>query len=396
MLIDGSIPGLKGTQLTISLIRLNRVLFAHSLFHILSLLFLHSGTSVGSGNTLTLSCNFPEMEFHARRQIAGSSLKAAQAVWIMARFVNVPRYLSSISISRIYGLITRCAVPHFDWLLIAFTRSNLSHWRGRTITLTQQCEVNMFLLDWSSKFRNMKHECQMEYQMFTITSACVGELLNLTNIIRNVMRRFWISHRNVRVDEGLCLVDTNLTLLISTSTCSTGFGFLTRKLMELAGGRVVLALEGGHDLTAICDASEACVSTLLGNEVRTVCSSCKHHPHPHTHVDAETYCMRIRTHAHTHRHMLMHTHTLSKCTHTHAHTYTLTYVDAYTYFIQMCTCTHTHTQTNSSHMYSRRNTPTHTGVYVNKLTCVHTNSHKVSAFSCEAQPQNLLLVIECY
>lgn len=37
--------------------------------------------------------------------------------------------------------------------------------------------------------------------------------------------------------------------------------------MGLAGGRVILALEGGHDLTAICDASEACVSALLGNEV---------------------------------------------------------------------------------------------------------------------------------
>ncbi|XP_035378450.1 histone deacetylase 7 isoform X1 [Electrophorus electricus] len=42
------------------------------------------------------------------------------------------------------------------------------------------------------------------------------------------------------------------------------FGFLTQQLMTLAGGRVVLALEGGHDLTAICDASEACVSALLG------------------------------------------------------------------------------------------------------------------------------------
>lgn len=30
---------------------------------------------------------------------------------------------------------------------------------------------------------------------------------------------------------------------------------------------MVLALEGGHDLTAICDASEACVSALLGIEV---------------------------------------------------------------------------------------------------------------------------------
>ncbi|XP_028846321.1 histone deacetylase 4 isoform X2 [Denticeps clupeoides] len=45
------------------------------------------------------------------------------------------------------------------------------------------------------------------------------------------------------------------------------FGYLTKQLMGLAGGRLVLALEGGHDLTAICDASEACVSALLGNEL---------------------------------------------------------------------------------------------------------------------------------
>ncbi|NXY63986.1 HDAC7 deacetylase, partial [Callaeas wilsoni] len=45
------------------------------------------------------------------------------------------------------------------------------------------------------------------------------------------------------------------------------FGYMTKQLMSLAGGAVVLALEGGHDLTAICDASEACVSALLGHEV---------------------------------------------------------------------------------------------------------------------------------
>ncbi|KAM9320965.1 histone deacetylase 7 [Gastrophryne carolinensis] len=45
------------------------------------------------------------------------------------------------------------------------------------------------------------------------------------------------------------------------------FGYMTRQLMSLAEGRIVLALEGGHDLTAICDASEACVSALLGNEL---------------------------------------------------------------------------------------------------------------------------------
>ncbi|KAM4700209.1 histone deacetylase 7 isoform 3-T3 [Discoglossus pictus] len=45
------------------------------------------------------------------------------------------------------------------------------------------------------------------------------------------------------------------------------FGHMTRQLMSLAEGRVVLALEGGHDLTSICDASESCVSALLGNEL---------------------------------------------------------------------------------------------------------------------------------
>ncbi|KAK1902231.1 Histone deacetylase 7 [Dissostichus eleginoides] len=45
------------------------------------------------------------------------------------------------------------------------------------------------------------------------------------------------------------------------------------KLMSLAGGRVVLALEGGHDLKAICDASEACVSALLGMEVEPLSQS---------------------------------------------------------------------------------------------------------------------------
>lgn len=55
---------------------------------------------------------------------------------------------------------------------------------------------------------------------------------------------------------------------LSTPHPPLGFGYLTRQLMTLAGGRLVLALEGGHDLTAICDASEACVAALLGQEVR--------------------------------------------------------------------------------------------------------------------------------
>lgn len=43
------------------------------------------------------------------------------------------------------------------------------------------------------------------------------------------------------------------------------FGYMTRQLMTLARGRVVLALEGGYDLPAICDSAEECVRVLLGD-----------------------------------------------------------------------------------------------------------------------------------
>lgn len=69
--------------------------------------------------------------------------------------------------------------------------------------------------------------------------------------------------------EMTCLACSDLTRSsINSAPASSGFGYLTRQLMTLAGGRLVLALEGGHDLTAICDASEACVAALLGQEVR--------------------------------------------------------------------------------------------------------------------------------
>lgn len=47
----------------------------------------------------------------------------------------------------------------------------------------------------------------------------------------------------------------------------TGFSHMTRQLQSLAGGRVVLVLEGGYELTSMSDAAEACLRTLLGYEV---------------------------------------------------------------------------------------------------------------------------------
>ncbi|KAF7663091.1 hypothetical protein LDENG_00218470 [Lucifuga dentata] len=71
----------------------------------------------------------------------------------------------------------------------------------------------------------------------------------------------------VLVSSGFDAVEGHPSPLGGYTLTSKCFGYLTRQLMTLAGGRVVLALEGGHDLTAICDASEACVAALLGQEL---------------------------------------------------------------------------------------------------------------------------------
>ncbi|XP_017879936.1 histone deacetylase 4 isoform X3 [Ceratina calcarata] len=44
------------------------------------------------------------------------------------------------------------------------------------------------------------------------------------------------------------------------------FGKMTQQLLTLANGKVVLALEGGYDLAAICDSAQECVRALLGDE----------------------------------------------------------------------------------------------------------------------------------
>lgn len=51
---------------------------------------------------------------------------------------------------------------------------------------------------------------------------------------------------------------------------SACFGHMTRELMSLAGGKLVLALEGGYDLPSICDATELCIKALLGDELPPV------------------------------------------------------------------------------------------------------------------------------
>lgn len=85
----------------------------------------------------------------------------------------------------------------------------------------------------------------------------------------------------VIVSSGFDAVEGHAPPLGGYMLTSKCLGYLTRQLMTLAGGRVVLALEGGHDLTAICDASEACVAALLGQELDPLPEAVlEQRPHP--------------------------------------------------------------------------------------------------------------------
>ncbi|XP_057193828.1 histone deacetylase 7 isoform X1 [Triplophysa rosa] len=83
-------------------------------------------------------------------------------------------------------------------------------------------------------------------------------------IVMPIAREF--SPNVVLVSAGFDAADGHSPALGGYKVSAKCFGFLTRKLMELAEGRVVLVLEGGFDLTTLCDASQACVGALLGNE----------------------------------------------------------------------------------------------------------------------------------
>ncbi len=54
--------------------------------------------------------------------------------------------------------------------------------------------------------------------------------------------------------------------LVSTAC----FAYMTHQLRQLAGGRVVLALEGGFNLDSLAEASEQCVRALLGMPIEKI------------------------------------------------------------------------------------------------------------------------------
>uniref|UniRef100_A0A8C2XJ94 Histone deacetylase n=1 Tax=Cyclopterus lumpus TaxID=8103 RepID=A0A8C2XJ94_CYCLU len=105
----------------------------------------------------------------------------------------------------------------------------------------------------------------------------------------------------VLVSAGFDAVEGHQSPLGGYNVSAKCFGQLTQLLMGLAGGRVVMALEGGHDLTAICDASEACVAALLGDPVRETWPQEK--PCPKAWASLERVIeIQSKTETHTHMH----------------------------------------------------------------------------------------------
>ena len=45
---------------------------------------------------------------------------------------------------------------------------------------------------------------------------------------------------------------------------------MTRELMSLADGKIVLVLEGGYHLESICNSADMCVRALLGEELPSI------------------------------------------------------------------------------------------------------------------------------
>uniref|UniRef100_A0AAV2M4Q9 Histone deacetylase n=1 Tax=Knipowitschia caucasica TaxID=637954 RepID=A0AAV2M4Q9_KNICA len=71
----------------------------------------------------------------------------------------------------------------------------------------------------------------------------------------------------VLVSAGFDAAEGNPDELGGYKVSAKCFGFLTRQLMSVAGGRMVLVLEGGHQVQSLCDSAEACVRALLGHEM---------------------------------------------------------------------------------------------------------------------------------
>lgn len=69
----------------------------------------------------------------------------------------------------------------------------------------------------------------------------------------------------ILISAGFDATEGHLPPLGGYRVSPSCFGYMTRQLMQIAHGRIVLALEGGYDLPSICDSAEECVRVLLGD-----------------------------------------------------------------------------------------------------------------------------------
>ncbi|XP_055893075.1 histone deacetylase 4-like isoform X3 [Biomphalaria glabrata] len=74
----------------------------------------------------------------------------------------------------------------------------------------------------------------------------------------------------ILVSAGFDAAKGHATALGGYEVSPECFALMTRELMSLANGKVVLALEGGYDIPSICDSAELTVRALLGEELRPI------------------------------------------------------------------------------------------------------------------------------
>lgn len=71
----------------------------------------------------------------------------------------------------------------------------------------------------------------------------------------------------ILVSAGFNATDGHPPTLGGYTVSPQCFGHLTRLLMGVCNGRVILALEGGYELRSLCASAEACMLALLGDEL---------------------------------------------------------------------------------------------------------------------------------
>ncbi|XP_048464435.1 histone deacetylase 9-like [Rhincodon typus] len=143
-----------------------------------------------------------------------------------------------------------------DWAMIKNNETSIDdrklHWLKYVLTSSEvYCFVVHIVKQYGEPRQLKESELDINYSILTVVMPIASEF----------------NPDVVLVSAGFDAVEGHASPLGGYKVKAKCFQYLTKELMSLAKGRVILALEGGHNLTAICDASEACFYALLGNEL---------------------------------------------------------------------------------------------------------------------------------